>query len=99
MRNLILSYAFLFALGFAGAHRFYLGRTYTAVLYLCTGGLCGIGLIVDFFMIPFMVAEDINDEGGDVLDFILKIFVGCAAFTLFCFLVSSTLFLLLGILG
>ena len=68
MRNLILSYAFLFALGFAGAHRFYLGRTYTAVLYLCTGGLCGIGLIVDFFMIPFMVAEDINDDLAKILE-------------------------------
>jgi len=97
MRKLVLSYAFLCALGFAGAHRFYLGRTYTAVLYLCTGGLCGIGVILDFFMIPFMVAEDINDEGGDVLEFLLKLFVGCAAFSFFCFLVGGFLFLLLSI--
>jgi|TARA_R110001583_G_scaffold21333_16_gene81083 TM2 domain-containing membrane protein YozV len=97
MRKLILSYAFLMGLGFAGAHRFYLGRTYTAVLYLCTGGLCGIGVILDFFMIPFMVAEDINDEGGDVLGFLLKLFVSCVMFSFFCFLVSGFLFLLLNI--
>ncbi len=97
MRRLLISYALLFALGFAGAHRFYLGRTYTAVLYLCTGGLCGLGIILDFFMIPFMVGEDIENEGGDVLEFLLKIFVAAASFSVFCLLVSLMLFTLLSI--
>lgn len=97
MRKLLISYAFLFALGFAGAHRFYLGRTYTAVFYLCTGGFCGIGLIIDFFMLPFMVADDLNDSGEDVFDFLLKLFAGCFAFSVFCFLVSMMIFGLMAI--
>src|SRR6185503_3926678 len=35
-------------LGFFGVHRFYLGKWVTAILYLCTGGLLGIGIIYDF---------------------------------------------------
>ena len=34
-------------LGFFGAHKFYEGKTGTGILYLCTGGLCGIGWIID----------------------------------------------------
>jgi len=97
MRKLLISYAFLFALGFAGAHRFYLGRFYTGVLYLCTGGFLGLGLILDFFMIPFMVADDISDEGGDVLDFLLKLFLGSFLFTVFCLMVSLMLWGLLSV--
>jgi TM2 domain-containing membrane protein YozV len=92
MRRLILSYAFLLALGWAGAHRFYLGKTHTAILYLCTGGFCGVGVVLDFFMLPFMVAEEISSEGGDVVDFIMKLFIGFFAFSMFCFMVSLMLF-------
>lgn len=34
-------------LGWLGAHRFYEGKIITGLLYLCTGGLFGIGWIVD----------------------------------------------------
>lgn len=37
--------------GYLGIHRFYLGKTKTGVLYLLTGGLCGIGWIVDIILI------------------------------------------------
>jgi len=40
-----------FFLGVFGGHRFYVGKTGTAILYLCTGGICGIGAIVDFIII------------------------------------------------
>ena len=42
-------------IGLAGFHRFYLGRPLTGLLYLFTGGLFGIGTVVDFFFIPSMV--------------------------------------------
>ena len=40
-------------LGEFGLHRFYVGKVGTGILYLCTGGLLGIGWIVDILMIIF----------------------------------------------
>lgn len=37
-----------FLLGWVGAHRFYLGKIGTGILYLLTGGFMGIGVAVDF---------------------------------------------------
>jgi len=44
--------------GFAGIHRFYLGRPLTGLLWLFTGGLCWIGTIVDLILIPDMVDSE-----------------------------------------
>ena len=33
--------------GYIGLHKFYEGKTGMGILYLCTGGLCGIGWIID----------------------------------------------------
>ena len=40
-------------LGPFGAHKFYEGRTGMGLLYLFTMGLCGIGWVVDIFLILF----------------------------------------------
>ncbi len=55
------AYAFLFFLGFWGAHKFYLGNTFMGFLYMFTGGLLGIGLLYDFFTLPFQVSSA-NEE-------------------------------------
>lgn len=34
-------------LGFLGVHKFYEGKIGMGILYLCTGGLCCIGVIID----------------------------------------------------
>lgn len=40
-----------FFLGGLGVHRFYTGKISTGILWLCTLGLAGVGMIVDFIMI------------------------------------------------
>ncbi|MCG8317776.1 MAG: TM2 domain-containing protein [Pseudomonadales bacterium] len=44
----------LWIFGFLGAHRFYFGKPITGTLWFLTLGLCGIGWIIDLFLIPGM---------------------------------------------
>ena len=52
-----LAWIFLTFLGVFGIHRFYMGKIFTAILYLCTGGLLGIGLIYDTLTLNTQVEE------------------------------------------
>jgi TM2 domain-containing membrane protein YozV len=45
------------ALGFAGIHRFYLGKPVSGVFYLITWGWFGIGTLVDLITMPKLVDE------------------------------------------
>ena len=49
----ILSAAWFF--GLAGLHRLYNGKITTGLLWLCTGGIFGLGQFLDLFFIPDMV--------------------------------------------
>lgn len=40
-------------LGFIGVHRFYVGKSGTGILWLCTCGLFGIGWFIDIILIIF----------------------------------------------
>ena len=42
----------LWIFGFTGAHRFYFGEPVTGTIWFFTGGLFGIGWLVDLFLIP-----------------------------------------------
>jgi len=44
-------------LGVFGVHRLYLGKWVTAILYLATVGLFGIGLLYDFWTLNSQVSE------------------------------------------
>lgn len=44
-----LAWLLLTFLGVFGAHRLYLGKWATALLFLCTGGLLGFGYLWDFW--------------------------------------------------
>jgi TM2 domain-containing membrane protein YozV len=57
MYSIGIAYVLWFFLGVFGVHRFYLGRTGSGLLWLLTGGLCGVGQLVDLFLIPSLVDE------------------------------------------
>jgi TM2 domain-containing membrane protein YozV len=65
-RSVVLAYALWFA-GFffiSGLHRFYMGRWVSGLLWLFTGGLCGVGQLIDLFFVPRMLAD--ANAGRDV---------------------------------
>ena len=47
MKSKPVAYLLWLFLGLIGAHRFYLGKIGTGILWLFTGGLFGIGWIID----------------------------------------------------
>lgn len=49
-------------LGEFGAHRFYLGKTGTAILWLLTAGMFGIGWIADLIMLAVGTMKDSHGE-------------------------------------
>jgi len=57
LRRVDISYAFwcLSLLGVCGVQRFYNRRPISGIIYLFTAGLCGIGQLLDLFLIPGLV--------------------------------------------
>lgn len=44
-------------IGLSGLHRFYCGRWKSGLLWIFTAGLCGIGNLIDVFMMPHLVQQ------------------------------------------
>jgi TM2 domain-containing membrane protein YozV/predicted transcriptional regulator len=59
VERLVVSYGLWLGLfmGLGGLHRFYNGKIGTGLLWLFTWGFCGIGQLVDLFLIPNMSEE------------------------------------------
>ena len=52
-----IAWLLLTFLGVFGAHRFYLGKWISGIIWLCTGGFFLIGLLYDFLNVNEMVSE------------------------------------------
>jgi len=55
MKSTLITYLLWLFGGFFGIHRFYLEKYGTGILYFLTGGVFGIGWLIDLFRIPGMV--------------------------------------------
>jgi TM2 domain-containing membrane protein YozV len=52
-------------LGYLGIHRFYVGKVGTGLVYLFTGGVCGIGWVLDIILI---LVGSFRDSAGMPLE-------------------------------
>ena len=57
-----VAWVLLTFLGWLGIHRFYLGKVFTGLLYMLSGGLFGLGILYDFFTLNGQVSE-LNQRG------------------------------------
>lgn len=57
-RSFVVAYLLWFFLGLLGIHRFYLGRPVSGVIWLLTGGLLGVGWLIDLFWTGVMVDDE-----------------------------------------
>jgi TM2 domain-containing membrane protein YozV len=70
----------LWIFGFTGAHRFYFGKPVSGTLWFFTGGLLGIGWLIDLFLIPGMDRKaDLRFTPGPIdysVEWLLHTFLG-----------------------
>ena len=52
-----ITWILLTFLGWLGFHRFYMGKIFTGILYLCTGGLFLVGILYDFLTLNEQLSE------------------------------------------
>lgn len=52
-KNKWVSFFLCLFFGILGIHKFYEGRILLGILYICTGGIFGIGVIIDLISLFF----------------------------------------------
>jgi len=61
-KSRLVAFLLCYIFGMFGAHRFYVGKKITAVIYILTMGLFGIGLLVDTLKIILGKFKDVEDN-------------------------------------
>ncbi len=64
-KNYTLGWVLLTFTGILGFHRFYMGKIGTGLIYLCTLGLCGIGIIYDYWTLNEQISSVNHDNSYD----------------------------------
>ncbi|MCB1190862.1 MAG: TM2 domain-containing protein [Leptospiraceae bacterium] len=59
-----IGWVLLTFLGLFGVHRMYMGKWITGIIYLCTGGLIGIGIVYDYWTLNEQI-DALNREGRE----------------------------------
>ncbi len=99
--SIVVGYLF-WIFGVFGAHRFYYGKPISGAIWLFTLGLCGIGWVIDAFLIPSMDAEaNERYEAGNIdytLSWLLLAFLGAFGIHRFYMgkVISGLIYLLTG---
>jgi TM2 domain-containing membrane protein YozV len=57
-KSKLVSLLLCWFLGWLGIHRFYTGKVWTGILYLCTGGIWGFGTFIDTLLMLFNAYKD-----------------------------------------
>ncbi len=51
MKNKWVAFFLCLFLGVLGIHKFYEGKVIFGIIYLCTGGIFGIGVVIDLIIL------------------------------------------------
>ena len=64
-KSKLVTFLLCWFLGVFGVHRFYVGKIGTGILWLLTGGLFGVGVLIDMIMI---LTNSFRDKDGNLLN-------------------------------
>lgn len=64
-KSKLVTFLLCWFLGVFGVHRFYVGKIGTGILWLLTGGLFGVGVLVDMIMI---LTNSFRDKDSNLLN-------------------------------